>query len=145
MTINGKKIAGILCESKIKGEKVDYVIAGIGINLNQNFYNDSLELRKSATSLMMESAHFIDRDLFLEIFLHYMDEHYLRAASEKFGSVIDNWKQYWDGQYTKINMITNGAPIRVTVENILPDGKLLLKRDNGASVAVTSGARLRWN
>jgi BirA family transcriptional regulator, biotin operon repressor / biotin---[acetyl-CoA-carboxylase] ligase len=35
MYINDDKIAGILIESSITGSKIDYMIAGIGLNINQ--------------------------------------------------------------------------------------------------------------
>ena len=43
--LNGLKVAGILLESSSNGtaKKPDYVIVGIGINLNQNTFNGPLE------------------------------------------------------------------------------------------------------
>ena len=34
--MNGKKICGILTESSSKGEKLEYVVVGIGLNVNSS-------------------------------------------------------------------------------------------------------------
>lgn len=41
--VNGKKICGILAESSICGEKIEYFIFGIGINVNNSFKGSLLE------------------------------------------------------------------------------------------------------
>ena len=41
--IGGNKIAGVLIENSIIGEKINYSIAGIGININQTKFPSSLE------------------------------------------------------------------------------------------------------
>jgi len=41
--VGGNKIAGILIENSIIGEKINYSIAGIGININQTKFPSSLE------------------------------------------------------------------------------------------------------
>ncbi|MCR5308601.1 MAG: biotin--[acetyl-CoA-carboxylase] ligase [Bacilli bacterium] len=51
--VNGKKIAGILLE----GAYPNYLIVGIGLNLNQTDFNNK-ELRHPATSLKLEKSDF---------------------------------------------------------------------------------------
>lgn len=57
LLLNNKKICGILTESSIQGEKVKYIIIGIGFNVNQIDFND--EIKEIATSLKRE---FRDRE-----------------------------------------------------------------------------------
>ena len=57
LLLNNKKICGILTESVIQGEKVKYIIIGIGFNVNQNDFNN--EIKDIATSLKKE---FIDKE-----------------------------------------------------------------------------------
>ncbi len=47
--VSGKKISGILIENNIRGHKLSSVIAGIGVNLNQDEFTD--EFNTPATSL----------------------------------------------------------------------------------------------
>ena len=48
----GKKIGGILTETKTKGENVKFIVVGIGINTNQENFNRELE--NIATSIKNE-------------------------------------------------------------------------------------------
>lgn len=50
--LNNKKMGGILCQTKIEGEKVKYLVIGIGININKkNFPED---IKNIATSINKE-------------------------------------------------------------------------------------------
>lgn len=50
--LNGKKIGGILCQTKLVGEKVRYIVIGIGININK--LNFSEDIKENATSIKRE-------------------------------------------------------------------------------------------
>lgn len=54
--INGKKVGGILCESKISGGVMKSMVIGVGLNINEEITELPKTLRKSATSLMIESG-----------------------------------------------------------------------------------------
>ena len=49
-----KKISGTLCEMKAEIDRVDFVVVGIGINVNMKLFDDSLV--DIATSLFMETG-----------------------------------------------------------------------------------------
>jgi BirA family biotin operon repressor/biotin-[acetyl-CoA-carboxylase] ligase len=55
-----KKIAGILIEHFIQGETINYSIAGIGLNVNQKIFPDTLP---NPTSLCLETGREYDIDL----------------------------------------------------------------------------------
>ena len=49
--INDKKISGILIESQIFNKKIKQVVIGIGLNINQNNFDDL-----NATSILKETG-----------------------------------------------------------------------------------------
>lgn len=53
LMIDGKKVAGILCQSSVEGQRVNYVLIGIGINVNIG--RDDLPL-PTATSIEIETG-----------------------------------------------------------------------------------------
>lgn len=61
---NGKKICGILCESSITNNKINYLIIGIGLNVNQTDFNE--EIKDIATSLKNELEYDIDKKWLIE-------------------------------------------------------------------------------
>ena len=66
--INGKKVAGILTESKISSDSIDYVIVGVGINCDrQNFPNFNLN---TPTSIEEELDYKIDKNRLIAEFLN---------------------------------------------------------------------------
>ena len=50
--MNGKKICGILTKVNSIGEKVNYIVIGIGINVNEEIFDE--ETQSIATSLKKE-------------------------------------------------------------------------------------------
>ncbi len=50
--LNGKKIGGILCQTKVIGKNVRYIVIGIGINIGKK--NFSEDIKEIATSIKKE-------------------------------------------------------------------------------------------
>ena len=63
--INGKKIAGILCETVMQGAVFNGLVLGIGVNLNSSL-SDLETIDKPATSLNVEIGRQINLDIFKE-------------------------------------------------------------------------------
>ena len=55
-----RKMGGILCESAIVGDGIDYAVVGIGLNVNVDFA-DRPELAATATSVMLQLGREVDR------------------------------------------------------------------------------------
>jgi BirA family biotin operon repressor/biotin-[acetyl-CoA-carboxylase] ligase len=75
--INGKKVAGILLELSAELDKIDFVILGVGVNVNQNKKDFPKSLIRKATSLKMELGEPISRLRFLKLFLKNFENIYL--------------------------------------------------------------------
>ena len=69
---NGKKICGILCESSIVNNKVNYLIIGIGINVNQVVFGE--EIKDIATSLKRELGYDVDKEELVKIIHDKIEE-----------------------------------------------------------------------
>lgn len=50
--LNGKKLGGILCQTKLVGETVKYIVVGIGVNINKMNFSD--DIKEIATSVKKE-------------------------------------------------------------------------------------------
>lgn len=50
--LNGKKLGGILCQTKLVGENVRYIVIGIGINIEEENFSEDIE--NLATSIKKE-------------------------------------------------------------------------------------------
>ena len=79
IVINGRKMCGILTETRTKGNMVDFVVIGVGINANINLDSFPKHLRKSLTSLREELKKDINRKRFLCALLEELEQGYERA------------------------------------------------------------------
>ena len=69
----GKKLGGILCESRIKGKSIKWVVIGIGINVNEMADDFENDISHSATSLYLEAGDFIQRERLLAAILNHLE------------------------------------------------------------------------
>ncbi len=92
--IDGKKVCGILTEMKTKGDKIDYVIVGIGININMERLDFPEELQGSSTSLKEETAEHVSRTEFAAGLYNYFEKCYHTLTAEGFDSIRDRWMKY---------------------------------------------------
>jgi BirA family transcriptional regulator, biotin operon repressor / biotin---[acetyl-CoA-carboxylase] ligase len=124
--IGGKKVCGILAEMSASSEgSVDFVVVGIGINVNirKNDFDESIH--DMATSLAEETGHDISRlDLTAKLFDRF-DDLYTRLLESGFGSIKDAWLSYCD-------MV--GKQVRVIFKNDTESGKVLGIDDFGALI-----------
>ncbi len=79
----GKKVCGILTESSVKGERVEFVIVGIGINTNMDEGDFPDTLRSSAASLRMALGRDVAGSQLLEAVLGSFE-----AAYESWRSMV---------------------------------------------------------
>ena len=81
--INGKKVCGILTEMITKGNMVDFVVIGVGINANINLDSFPKRLRKLLISLREELKEDVDRKRFLCALLEEFEQCYKRVYVRK--------------------------------------------------------------
>ena len=74
--LNGKKVAGILLEASAELDKVEYVILGIGININTIKKKFPLSLRYKATSMAIESGNSYNKTDVLKSLLYELEKSY---------------------------------------------------------------------
>ncbi len=77
--VGGKKIAGILIENQLQGTRISCSIIGIGLNLNQTFFDDL-----KATSVLLETKQIVEPRTFLNILAHEMNEQFQLIYSSNF-------------------------------------------------------------
>ncbi|MCB9223006.1 MAG: biotin--[acetyl-CoA-carboxylase] ligase [Crocinitomicaceae bacterium] len=70
--VNGKKIAGILVDNQLQGDKIAVSIAGLGLNVNQKHFEGLTE----ATSVINELSREIELMDVFDQFYSYLDFYY---------------------------------------------------------------------
>lgn len=85
--VGGRKLAGVLAETKFKGNQVEYALLGVGINAN--FHSTTLgELSSKATSLEDLLGSPVDRGAVIALLLMEIENVYELASSNLDGAKV---------------------------------------------------------
>lgn len=127
--IKGRKLAGILTEIRTEMDRVDYIIVGVGLNVNTPLEVFPAEIEKIATSIRKETGASFPRVQLLQAFLVEFEKCYYSFKSNDFQSVMHRWKQYANiiGRRIRVDMIDRHLEGKVM--DVAQDGVLIL-RDN---------------
>ena len=92
--INMRKVCGILTEMRIKRGKIDFIIVGLGININMKKEEFQEEFRESSTSLNEETGNRISRtDIAVKLY-RIFEKWYETYLDKGFPPVREAWLGY---------------------------------------------------
>ena len=125
--INRKKVAGILLESSSKGNKLEKIVIGVGLNVNQTFFQGNFNVKP--TSIKSELNHVVERESLLAEILNNFEEILEKVDSEP-EWILNDWRTHCNLIGDKIS-VTEGDTVKYGIfEDIDDNGYLLLKSDN---------------
>jgi len=129
--VNGKKIAGILCELQTRNDKPDYVVVGVGINMNVREEQLPEDLRDRATSMLIEGGETQTREHVLAAFLNRLEPLYDNWCAFGFKPLLQsiNALDVLRGKALRIEL--TGSPTEGIADGIQADGSLLLQTKTG--------------
>lgn len=138
--INGKKVAGLLNEMNAETEKVNFVVLGIGVNLNlrMSSISESL-LRHPATSLLEEGGVEVDRLLFARTLLAELDRLYEVFLREGEGPVRAEWLERAAIEGRSVKVSQGEREFTGVVKGVDSFGALLVQLADGRVETVLSG------
>jgi BirA family transcriptional regulator, biotin operon repressor / biotin---[acetyl-CoA-carboxylase] ligase len=99
-----KKLAGILLESSSQGDKIDRVVIGIGINVNQTQFQGQYNIEPTSIKIEAASDIQVNREMFLAEVLNIFESELSKIENDK-KSILNEYRN-------RCNMI--GARISVT-------------------------------
>jgi BirA family biotin operon repressor/biotin-[acetyl-CoA-carboxylase] ligase len=140
LVLDGKKVCGILTEMKAEQDSVDFIILGIGINVNTPLK----QLPKGSASLKDElHRHNIKRSIsrveLAKQVLERLEEFYSILERNGFEPIIDAWKGLSNMLGSRIKVILPGRTFEGLAHDINPDGALVVRLDSGILEKVSSG------
>ena len=127
--LNGKKVAGIMVESKMQKGNTAYIL-GIGINCHQQKDSFPNELQSTATSIDMESRSTVDRISLAKILLTSI-EHWLEVARETSKKVTDQWSRLSVLLGHRVTLIYDGKNFTGNCIGMDPEKGLTLQLETG--------------
>lgn len=132
-----RKLAGILVEAKAEADVIKYVLAGIGLNVNNDLPD---ELRKEAISLKEIMGVPVPRIPVLRSILSCIDRYYRLLLEKQYDVILDKWRRYsvTIGRRVRVYMVGGGV-VEGVAEDVAKDGSLVVRLDNGVRKRVYAG------
>lgn len=137
--IKGRKLAGILTEITTEMDAVNYIVVGLGLNVNSPSESFPKEIREKATSIFIETGEQFSRARLVRTILEQFEKYYEMFKKNEFFSIIHRWKQLSDIVGKKISVDVLGQEHMGEVVDIDDDGVLILKDDQGRIQRIISG------
>ncbi len=135
----GRKIAGILLELATDMGAVDYLVIGVGINVNVPSGLFPPEIRPLATSVLAETGRELPRVGLLRRCLESLEAWYGRFTAEGFAPVLARWKDMSRMIGQRVVVQVPGRDLAGIVTDVDENGFLLLRDDGGRDHRIFSG------
>ncbi|MEW6158592.1 MAG: biotin--[acetyl-CoA-carboxylase] ligase, partial [Verrucomicrobiota bacterium] len=137
--IHGKKVAGVLTELSAELDQIKHLILGIGVDVNLNASDLPPDVRKTATSLRMETGTAVDRSELAASILRELDHDYARIAAGKFEEVADEWEERCTTVGHNVVIRMGDRKIQGRAESLNAEGALLIRTQHGHLEQIIGG------
>ncbi|GMR25137.1 MAG: hypothetical protein BMS9Abin39_0417 [Ignavibacteria bacterium] len=125
--INGHKVAGILMESISKGSKIERLVIGLGLNVNQNLFQGKFNI--APTSLKKELGYTIEREKLLAEILNNFETILDKVILSTY-KVLNEWKSRCPMIGERITVVDDKGMKDGIFEDIDENGFLVLRSHN---------------
>ncbi|MEI7589786.1 MAG: biotin--[acetyl-CoA-carboxylase] ligase [Deltaproteobacteria bacterium] len=137
--VGNKKICGILTEMKSSPQHVDFIIVGIGININQCADDFDNAIQKTATSLFLETNIKYHRTEILKKMLFHLGEIYYSYCQDGFDGIKKEWLSCANIIGKKIAVAFKERVLAGVVTDIDDYGALVCRQDDGNIININAG------
>jgi biotin-[acetyl-CoA-carboxylase] ligase BirA-like protein len=130
--LNGRKVCGVLAEMNTTGNAIDFVVVGVGINVN--FDVDKTlpeELREVTTSLRAEVGKVVSLSGLFKLLLETFECLYDQLTSEGFDSILEEWKRFASFLGHNVEVNCQKEKQRGLALDVDQEGALVLKLYDG--------------
>lgn len=140
IVINNKKTCGILTEMSGELNRINYIVVGIGINVNNNINDFPDELKRKATSLKIESGIKIERKKLVAEILNNFEELYNELVkSNTINKSLKICREYSAVIGREIKIISRSEEFVGKAIGLTEEGELLIKDIEGNVKKIISG------
>lgn len=135
--VRGRKICGILVESAIEGNHLSYAVMGIGINILQRAFPDSIGT--PATSVFLETGSEVTIKDLIAFLLPKLDRWY-RASQSRADDVLAKWQELSPmSRNCRVVVEMPEGNVEGITRGLLPGGALDVELANGVRRAIVAG------
>lgn len=137
--VNDRKLCGILTEMTAEVDKINYIVLGIGVNVNFAESDFPPDLRKIATSLAIEAGRKFKRAEVAAAILRELNRDYLRIKAGEFPAVADEWEESCITIGRNVEISFGNRVVHGRAESLDPEGALLVRTQHGHLERIIGG------
>ncbi|MGB6371627.1 MAG: biotin--[acetyl-CoA-carboxylase] ligase [Atribacterota bacterium] len=137
--INEKKVCGILTEMSAELDIINWVVVGIGINVNIDHRDFPEDIQENTISLKEILGKEVLRVKLAQTFLQEFEKYYEILKRREFSSVLKEWKLYSHTLGKKIEVNIGEKVVTGEAIDINESGALILKKEDGELIEIISG------
>jgi len=137
--VNDRKLAGILTEMSMEMDEVEYMVVGLGLNVNTPARSFPEEIGGNATSILIETGERFSRVDLIQAYLKCYDNYYEILKRNGFAPIMKRWKEFSDIIGRRVTVDVIGKKHIGKVVDIDDDGVLILKDDQSRFHRIFSG------
>ncbi len=141
--INEKKVCGILTEMSAELDIINWVVVGIGVNVNIDHQRFPEDIQANTISLKEVSGEEVLRVKLAQTFLQEFEKYYEKLKRKEFSSILKEWKLYSHTLGKKIRVDMGERIITGEAIDINEEGALILKKEDGELIKIISGTILK--
>ena len=139
-----RKLSGILSTMSCQGNRTDYVVVGVGLNVNALADDFPPDIRETATSLRLLIGHRFERGMVLALFLNQFEvlyQEWLKANS--LSPFLAEWRKasMLEGKWVTVEQ--GNSPVSGVVDGITDEGHLVLRDGQQIRLATAGDAHVR--
>jgi BirA family biotin operon repressor/biotin-[acetyl-CoA-carboxylase] ligase len=139
LLLDGKKVAGLLNEMSAETEKVNFIVLGIGVNINMSLEQFPDDLRHPATSLFLETGGPVRRPDFARALLEALDTLYDSYLLNGYGPVREEWLARSNFLGRRVSVTFRDRELQGTAEDIDEEGALLVSSPGNRLERILAG------
>lgn len=139
LVIDGRKVAGILTELSADGARINFVVVGIGINVNATQADFPEELHPIATSLRIEKGAKVSRAELAAALLGKLERWLDLHQAQGFAPIRERYRVLSATLGQRVRLIEPDREVLGTAEDIDEAGALFLRKDDGTLERVLTG------
>jgi BirA family transcriptional regulator, biotin operon repressor / biotin---[acetyl-CoA-carboxylase] ligase len=138
LLVAGRKLAGILCESRRAANGVDAVVIGVGINVLEQAADFPPELEGRATSLAMEGRR-VTREEVAARFLNALEPLWTETQEGDVARALEDWKRRASFWGRTVTVRSAAGAITGIAHDLDAEGALVLRLEDGRQVTALAG------
>ena len=127
--VRDRKLAGDLTEHSVSGGRLDFTVAGIGIDVNEERFPDSIP---NPTSLFLETCRHYDIDALMDEYLAVLQERRPLLATTHVTALREEYLSHLYRLNEPHPYLVYGEKITGIIRDIDRFGRLVLEREDGS-------------